>query len=559
MLCRQRGTAMRGFSDGAGFSQDDVIRSLQRPAAYPHPVGEITHIQTHASHVLLAGAFAYKIKKPLSLGFLDYSRLDERKRLCEEEVRLNRRLCAGMYLGVEAITRHGSDFEVGGAGAAVEYAVQMRRVAPGTFLSEMIDHGDAAPEHLHAVARTLAEFHRSAPTSASVAVHGRRETIWRNWEENFEQTRACVGLALPAARMAHIRSYVEQWLRDNAALVEERAGAGRVREIHGDLRSDAIVIDPGGGICVMDCIEFSDRLRCGDVAGDVAFLAMDLEFRGRRDLADEFVAAYLAAAGDETLPLVLDFYRCYRAYVRGKVEWMARSQSSDAAYRAAADARGARYFELSESYASPPGGPHLVLMAGLSGCGKSFVAGALAARIGAVVLSSDQLRRAALAMPQDTSLKAAPDAGAYTPEVRALVYDRMLRDARAHLSLGHPVILDATHAQRALRMPACALADELEIPFFAIEVDAGDEVVRARLAARSKQAVAASDAGWDVYLAQKAHFEPLDEIPASARMRIDGAAPLSASVDAILLRLPEAGAFARTMPLENGRPRGRPL
>jgi hypothetical protein len=550
---------MRGHSDGASFSQDDVIRSLQRPAAYPHAAGDITHIQTHASHVLLAGAFAYKIKRPLSLGFLDYSRLEERKRLCEEEIRLNRRLCAGIYLGVVSITRHGADVEVGGAGAAVEYAVQMRRVAPGTFLSEMIASGEAAAGHLHAVARTLAEFHRSAPTSAPVAVYGRRETIWQNWDENFKQTRDCVGLTLAAARVAHIRAYVERWLRDNAALVEERADAGRVREVHGDLRSDAIVVDPESSICVMDCIEFSDRLRCGDVAGDVAFLAMDLEFRGRRDLADEFLAAYLAAAGDETLPLVLDFYRCYRAYVRGKVEWMVRSQSSDAAERTAADARGARYFELSESYASLRGGPHLVLMAGLSGSGKSFVAGAVAARIGAVVLSSDRLRRAALAVPQDAALKAAPDAGAYAPEARALVYERMLRDARAHLSLGRPVILDATHAQRAMRAQARALTDELEIPFFAIEVAASAETVRARLAERSKDAAAASDAAWDVYLAQKARFEPLDEISASARMRIDGAATLSASVDAILLRLNEAGAFARTMPLENGRPRGRPF
>jgi len=550
---------MRGLSDGAGFSQDDVIRSLQRPSAYPHPAGEITHIQTHASHVLLAGEFAYKIKKPLSLGFLDYSRLDERRRLCEEEVRLNRRLCAGIYLGVMPITRRGADFDVGGTGAAVEYAVQMRRVAPDAFLSEMMAAGHASAEQLHAVARTIADFHRSTPTSAPVAEYGRRETIWQNWQENFEQTRDCVGATLPAERMAHIRWWVERWLRDNAQLVDERGGAGRVREVHGDLRSDAVVIDPGGGICVMDCIEFSDRLRCGDVAGDVAFLAMDLEFRGRRDLADEFIAAYLAAASDETLPLVLDFYRCYRAYVRGKVEWMARSQSTDAAERAAVDLRGARYFALSESYASPPRDPHLVLMAGLSGSGKSFVAGALAGRIGAVVLSSDQLRRAALAMRQDTPLKAAPDAGAYTPEARALVYERMLEEAGAHLALGRTVILDATHAQRALRAPASALADELNVPFFAIEVAAGDEIVRARLAARSEDAAAASDAGWAVYLTQKARFEPLDEIPAGGRMRIDGAAPLTPSVDAIVLRLNETSPVTRTMPLENGRPRGRPV
>jgi len=529
----------------ARFSQDDVVRSLQRAAAYPHAAGTVEHIETHASHVLLAGDFVYKIKKPVSFGFLDYSRLDERKRLCEEEVRLNRRLCDGVYLGVVPITAQGADFVVGGEGAAAEYAVQMRRVDAGAFLSEMIARGGATPAHLHAVARRLAAFHRAAATSAAVATHGRRDAVWRDCDENFTQTRECVGQTLSAARMEGIRSYTERWLRDNAALVEQRADGGRVREVHGDLRSDAVVIGPDGGICIMDCIEFSDRLRCGDVAGDVAFLAMDLEFRGRRDLADEFIAAYLADAGDDTLPLVLDFYRCYRAYVRGKVEWLARQQSHDAAYRAAADARGARYFELAESYASPPRSRRIVLMAWLSGSGKSYVAGALAGRIGAVLLSTDRLRRAALGLPQDAPLKSAADEGAYAPQQRALVYARMLEEARAHLALGRAVILDATHAQRATRTRARALAAEVGIPFFAVEVTAGDDVARARLIERARQPGAASDAGWDVYVAQKSRLEPLDEVPDVEHMRVDGAAALTPSVDAIVSRIERAGARAR--------------
>jgi aminoglycoside phosphotransferase family enzyme/predicted kinase len=531
-------------SHAARFSQDDVVRSLRRAAAYPHAAGTVTHIETHASHVLLAGEFAYKIKKPVSFGFLDYTILEERRRLCEEEVRLNRRLCDDVYLGVVPVVRHAGDVVIGGDGEVAEYAVQMRRIEPGAFLSDMIARDAATPAHIHAVARRLAAFHRSAATSAAIATHGRREAVWRNCDENFEQTRECVGRTLSAARIDHIRSYAERWLRDNTALVEQRADAGHVREVHGDLRSDAVVIGPGGGICIMDCIEFSDRFRCGDVAGDVAFLAMDLEFRGRRDLADEFVAAYLADAGDDTLPVVLDFYRCYRAYVRGKVEWLARRQSQDAEYRAAADARGARYFELAESYASPPPAPRLVLMAGLSASGKTFVAGALAARIGAVVLSTDRLRRAALELPQDTPLKSAANEGAYTPQQRSLVYARMLQEARAHLALGRPVILDATHAARASRTQARALADEPGIPFFALEVVAGDEIVRARLLERSQQPTAASDADWDVYVAQKARFEPLDEIPGPQRMRVDGSAPLTSSVDAILLRLKPASARA---------------
>ena len=518
----------------------DVISSLLDSAAYPHPVDDVEHIETHISHVLLAGEFAYKIKKSVSLGFLDYSTLALRKHFCEEEVRLNTRLCANVYLDTVPVVREGTRYRIGGEGEIVEYAVKMKRVPQRLLLSERIARDEVTLEQARAVAHRLADFHRSAWTDASVATYGRVGAIQRNWTENFEQTQDCVGQTLPVARQDRIAAYVERWLGDKAALIERRADNGRVRDVHGDLRSDSIVIRSSGDICIMDCIEFSDRIRCSDIAGDVGFLAMDLEFRERRDLVDEFVAAYLSDANDESLAVLLDFYRCYRAYVRGKVEWLTRLGCADAGQRNAADARGARYFELADAYASRPRPARIVIMSGLSGTGKSFAASGLAGRLGAALLNTDRLRRSALGLASESLLRGPIDAGAYTPDERRRVYAKMLGEARLHVANGLPVILDATYTRRDDRVQARDLAATLGVPFFAVEVAASDDVVRSRLAARAQQARSTSDADWNVYVAQQRSLEPLDEIAPGQKVRIDGSAPLTSSLDLVTQRIEQA-------------------
>lgn len=518
----------------------DPARGLVRPSAYAHPVTDVRCIETHISIVLLAGDFAYKIKKPVSLGFLDYSTIEARKHMCEEEIRLNRRLAPGIYLGVERITDDGHALRVGGEGETVDYAVKMRRVTEDRLLSARIAHDDVSRDDVHAVARVLGAFHRSAATDAKIAAHGRSDTIRWNWSENFEQTHDCVGYTLSADARSRMETFVDRWLSDHGDLIEQRADGGRVRDIHGDLRCDSVVIDPAREISIMDCIEFSDRLRCGDVAGDVAFLAMDMEFRDRRDLVDEFMAAYLGETGDGTLAPVLDFYRCYRAYVRGKVEWLTRSGTRNPSERSAADGRGSRYFQLAESYASAMHPPRVVAMAGLSGTGKSFVANALAARLGAAVLSTDGLRRAALGLPAGADLRSEPNAGRYTGEERARVYASMRDQAGQHLRAGIPVILDATHAAAAERAETIALASGAGVPLLFVRVTADEATVRARLAARGAGDAHASDADWAVYAEQLRQFEPLDECGPGLHMEIDGAAALTSNLDAIVARLGDA-------------------
>jgi aminoglycoside phosphotransferase family enzyme/predicted kinase len=514
----------------------EVIAGLLSRSAYHHPADDIELIQTHVSFVILAGDFAYKIKKQLDLRFLDYSTLERRRRMCEEEVRLNRRLCSDAYLGVSSIVRSDDRFVVDDPGVAVEYAVKMLRMPQDRMLPQLIAHGAATPADIARVARVVAAFHRVAETSDYIASFGGVDTLRTNWHENFEQTDAQIGRTIGVARRDAIRRYVEGFLISNEELIAARAASGRVRDCHGDLRSDSIVVGDDGSVCVMDCIEFSDRIRFGDIASDVAFLAMDLEFRERVDLADEFVAAYLGEMPDETLPLVLDFYRCYRAYVRGKVDSIESEESEvpDGERRAAAR-RASAYFALADRYATAHYPRAVVMVMGLSGSGKSYIAAALAGRIGAAHVSSDVIRASVVA-DEVTAPDLPYGAGAYADHVRASVYGELHKRATLHLALGHSVVLDATYMRHDDRVAARRVAEEADVPFLAVEVAASENVIRERMARRD-HAATPSDARWHIYVAQRRRLEPPHELGDDELVRVDGGAPLRTCVEAVLARL----------------------
>jgi predicted kinase len=296
----------------------------------------------------------------------------------------------------------------------------------------------------------------------------------------------------------------------------------------------------------MGCIEFSDRLRCGDIASDVAFLAMDLEFRGYRTESDEFVSLYLdALGGDDTLPAVLNFYRAYRAFVRGKVDSMQSAEPEvPLAQRLQAGERARGYFRLARAYAERSFSPAVIMMVGLSGTGKSFIARALAGRAGAVLISTDTIRREQVE-PESLG-PTAYASGAYAPARREVIYKEMMERAKRHLALGRSVVLDATFLTRQLRKLATQLAADFNILLHAVSIDAPESVVRERLVARG--ASAASDARWDTYVAQRDMFEPLDDVDAARLVRLDSTRPLDVLVDDVLSSLeaaPKTGHSAR--------------
>jgi aminoglycoside phosphotransferase family enzyme/predicted kinase len=506
-----------------------ALRPFLDPAFYPHPVERVEVVQTHISYVFLAGDYAYKVKKAVDFGFLDYSTLARRRYYCRREVELNRRFCPEAYLGVVAVREEDGRLSLEGRGRPVEYAVRMRRVPEGRLLHRLLAQGEATPAMLEAVAEALARAHAAAPTSPPIGRYGTWAIAYA-WRENFQQWRPFLGETITPQQDALLRGYVGWFLRRRRPLLRQRALQGRVRECHGDLRSESVVVWPDGSICIMDCIEFSRRLRRTDVAGDVAFLAMDLEFRGRLDLAQAFVARYLAASGDHELPRVLDFYRCYRAAVRGKVEgFLLRQPEVPAQQKEEARQRARRYFALACRYAARDW-PALLITCGPAGTGKS----ALAAALGLPVVSSDLVRKELAGLRPQQPAAAPWRRGLYSPAMTRRTYGEMLARAQALLRGGQWALLDATFLQRWQRQAARRLAQREGVRFLCLELRASDDLVRERLQARQG---GPSDADWQIYLRQREALEPPDELPPQERLTLDASLPpqeLAATVRAAL-------------------------
>jgi aminoglycoside phosphotransferase family enzyme len=328
----------------------ELIKALLDPQAYPDPPPRVELAQTQISYLFFAGEYVYKIKKPVDMGFLDYTTLEKRLYYCRREVELNRRLCADTYLDVVPIVNQAGRYLVEGKGVPLEYAVKMRRLPQDAMMDVLLTQSKITPKMVEDVAKTVADFHRRAATSEEISRTGGIEAVIKNTEENFEQTDKYYNIIIEPGTYRRIKAYTEGFIKDNAALFHKRMAGGRVRDCHGDLHA-AHVCFLKNSICIYDCIEFIDRLRYTDVAADVAFLAMDLDHYGRRDLAEVFVKAYVRESGDKKLIKLLNFYKCYRAYVRGKVgcfQYDDPQIPAEEKERIKAEARS--YFELAETY-----------------------------------------------------------------------------------------------------------------------------------------------------------------------------------------------------------------
>jgi len=296
----------------------EMVQALLDPKAYPEAPRGIEMVQTRMSFVFLTDDYVYKVKKPVDLGYLDYTTLDKRQFYCQREIELNRRLCPDAYLGVVPITREKGDILVDGQGEVIEYAVKMRRLPKEAMMEVLLANNQVSPEMVASVAEKLAEFHQKTGTGALISSFGNVNIVTQNADDNFAQTRKYVDSTISIDQYQRIKEYTYGFIAGNAPLFQKRVVRGRVRDCHGDLHAAHICFTDD--ICIYDCIEFNDRFRYCDVASEVAFLAMDLDHYGRRDLSQCFVDAYVELCQDRELLLLLNFYKCYRAYVRGKVE-----------------------------------------------------------------------------------------------------------------------------------------------------------------------------------------------------------------------------------------------
>jgi aminoglycoside phosphotransferase family enzyme len=330
--------------------QNQVVKALMTSAAYDDDTGKIELIQTHISYVFVTRKFVYKVKKAVNLGFLDFSTLEKRRFYCEKEVELNRRLCRGMYLEVVHINKSNGVIKVKGEGETVEYAVKMKRMPQDKMMNQLLDKKRIDEKTIDRIAKIVAEFHSKAETNARTSKFGSLATIKGNWNENYEQTREFVNKTISPEDFNFILEKIDAFIEQNAGLFEKRMADGRVKDCHGDIHSGNIFVT--NGIYIFDAIEFNERFRYSDVASDVAFLAMDLDYKERTDLSDLFVKKYVQYSGDQELLRLLPFYKCYRAYVRGKVvSFKLEDLSISREDKETATKEAKEYFKLACSYA----------------------------------------------------------------------------------------------------------------------------------------------------------------------------------------------------------------
>ena len=510
-----------------------VIEAMRAPGFYPAHTAAVALVQTHISYVFLLDQRVYKVKKPVRFAFLDFSTLQRRRHFCHEEVRLNRRLAPGVYLGVCAVVARDGGFALAGADApdAVEYAVEMCRLPADRVLSRLVERGAATPELIDQIAARLVAFHAQADAGPAIAAAGDPATVARLMDDDFTEVAALHGDTISAADDRAIQDWCHAQLRRHDALLRRRQAEGRVRDGHGDLHAEHIYCLDDGEVPIVDCIEFNAAFRHRDVAADLAFLAMDLEYRGHPELAARLVATYAAHSGDAELPALVPLFACHRAYIRGKVDSLkSREPEVDAGDRAAARDSALRHFALARRYTWSDA-PALVVVGGLSGSGKSTVAAALAERTGFVHVNSDRVRkRLAGLAPTDRG-----GAELYTSERSAATYAAMYAAAAEALAAGRGVILDATFQRRAHRDQAAAVGAAAGVAVLFVECRADDAVIRSRLAQRAARDDDPSDADWQVYLGQRRAYEP----PASdePHLTVDTSRPLADALGEIETRI----------------------
>ncbi|HLF77665.1 MAG TPA: AAA family ATPase [Dehalococcoidia bacterium] len=517
----------------------EFVRALRRKDTYPRPPREIELVQTHISYVFLVDDEVFKVKKPVDLGFVDFTTLAKRRAACEAEVRLNRRGCAGgVYLGVEPIMRDAEGrYRIGGAGEVIDYAVHMKRLPEDRMMDRLLEQDAVDFEMIGRLAGRVAQLHAEAERNDRITRVGGTATLAKNWRDTLEQVRPFVGQTLSQTRYQRIEAFANAFMDSEGELLQRRESDGRIRDCHGDMRSDSVCFDDTlpDGICIYDCIEFNDAFRYCDTGLDIAFLAMDLDYRGRPDLSDLLIGLYAPTAGDPELPLLLNFYKCYRACVRGKVEsLLSVDEGVPARQRSRARHRAQAYFCLAAAYARKRLQPGVFLVSGPSGSGKSVLAGALAARLGSALLSTDMLRRQLF---DERGRAAEMDAGIYTEESRGRIYAEMLARAQRLAADNRPLVLDATFIERRQREPFENLGRESNRPLLVVECSAPDEVVRARQQRREGEAWSVSEGRWEVYLAQKGRLEPADEVSDAERVAVDTTRDLTEQIEAVEAKL----------------------
>ncbi|MEQ7869255.1 AAA family ATPase [Chromohalobacter salexigens] len=500
-----------------------LIEALRQGRGFDHPVSRIEVYETHVSWVILTGDYAYKIKKPLDFGsFLDFSTLEKRRRLCEQEVRLNRRLAPALYLDTVAITGTPEAPSLGGSGTPFEYAVKMRQFSNRHLFSTLQASGELSEELLDDLVAQLVAFHEEAPRVSGDSQLGSPDTVRRTLDREFRLIEA----RLEGQEERERLSRLETWSLDSFARLEHeferRWREGYVRETHGDIHLGNAVHFEGRAL-LFDGLEFNAELRWNDVGCELAFLLMDLEARGEQAYANHALNRYLELSGDYELVRLLAYYKLYRALVRVKVALLHYHQEQlTPEEREAVLADYHCYMALAERY-SEFRFPYLVVGVGVSGSGKSRFTGEMVRRLGGVRVRSDIERKRLYGFEAQADTRAGGDI--YTPQASERTYARLAELAGILLESGLPACVDATCLTRAQRAQLCFEAERRGLAVLMVSFEADTQTLRARIEKRAQRGGDPSEAGLEVLERQLARFEPFADDELSHLVHLDTTAP----------------------------------
>jgi uncharacterized protein len=513
-----------------------LLKSLLKPSAYDEPTSTVRLVQTHVSFLFITDHFVYKIKKPVDLGFLNFTTLDRRRFYCNEEVRLNRRLCPDIYLGVLEVRESSHGVNLRGEGTVIDYAVKMKRLPEERMLDRLLEEDAVSVDDIRRIARVIAAFHLAAERGGEIDKYGSIQSIRKNWDENFLQVSGFIDSTIDRRDLGIIHEWVDRFMSAHEGVFEERVRQGFIRDCDGDIHAENICL--ADYVCIFDCIEFSSRFRYCDTAADIAFLLMDFDCHGKRGFSRILQHEYLERTGDEGMPGLIRFYKVLRAVIRGKVESLRlRDPHIPDDEKRAAQERARRYFRLARGYCLLDNlAPTLVVMCGLTGSGKSTIAAALGFELGVTVVSSDRVRKELAALPESARVLAAYEEGMYAPEFTAATYRELLHRTEQALAGGETVIADATFRYRSDRLRFRELAARSGASFVIIHVVCPEKLVRQRLHERGKRSDEVSDGRWEIFLHQKEDFEPLTE-DEGMRILVDSSRPLNDTVGDIFKKL----------------------
>jgi len=494
------------------MDQPDILKNLKNPKFYGYDVKSIDILQTHISFVALTGKYAYKVKKPVNFGFLDFSTLEKRKYFCEKELKLNRRLCPDIYLEVLPITRKDNTLELNGNGEIVDYALKMGEFAQEELMANLIKQEKIREETIEKICDILVDFYNSEMHSMEIDNYGKLEAIKQNISENFKQTQSVIDVTISKEVYAFINNASNKFFEDRKSVFDERIKGKHIHDCHGDLHSGNIVVS-GDNIYIFDCIEFNKRFRYCDVASDIGFLAMDLDYLNHPYLSSYLIDKYVEKSHDKGIFDVLNFYKSYRAYVRGKVLGFRLSdQNVPEEERENTIETAKKYFDLSQYYASlfsldlKNKKPLLFIVSGLSGTGKSTISLKISVDYNAHYINTDIIRKELDGIDKFEKHHDEINTGLYSPEKIDYTYEKVMEKAQNLLKRGENIVLDATFQKKSYRDMARKIAEENSAISVLIQCTCPEHIVKKWLEERQRKKTV-SDGRWEIYLNQKETFE----------------------------------------------------